>query len=256
MKRFIAGFIFFTFLASPAFTMYSDFSQEPFLNLLQTKPLEDRELRFFLQHHYDSGNIASANIRFGYGFTKNINMYLSVLTHSQVISDGTNSESIDIKEYEYLFLTPVLKDKSNNSLTKASFIGGISTLRADQSSSIKSTGYNNQYILLGLLYDLYSKDPLIFEIAPIFVTDTKDNKSVFEASFGLKYMIGKRTALFAELPILVSNPNNWKNPYSLGLQYKLGPHIISLFVTNTYGFTTSYVLQGIDTTYYGFRFSL
>lgn len=250
------GFAIFAFVLSVNCSgFYHEFSQEPYINFMPSRTHEKNKFIFSLQHNYNDSKIASANLRLGYGVYNNLNLYLSGLFHSVEVNSGGVTSDVSVKEPEIGGLVSLLKENETQKFDLALFVGASRYIFRQKNSGAVFTDDRNFYAAYLIFAKNISDKILLLDIAPALVLDSgkKNTAGVFT---GLKLNYNEKIALITEQPFLVKNPYEWKRPYSYGLQIHIGPHILTLFATNTYGFTISNILQGLDRTFYGFRFSI
>jgi len=247
----LLNIIFFYFVPL-CHSFYSYFSEEAFVNFISAKTISENNLRFYLRHSFDKDKIASANLRFGYRFFDSFEVYLSGLFHSSEIPSGSQIAKVSVKEYEIFFLKSFLE---NYKIFNLSFLLGLNQFFFEKKFNNFEISDNKNYYFAHIIITKDIKKIILFNISPIWIYEYKNMKNIFGIGISTKLNYKEKLAFIIEYPILIENPYNWLQPWSYGLQFHLGPHMVTLFVSNTYGFTYSNLLQGLDKTFYGFTFS-
>lgn len=233
---------------------YHKLFDEPFINLNSSKPVGKGGILFSIQHNYNDYKISSANLKLGYGIMNNLDLCFKGLYHE--IESVTNSQvyQLGIKEYGIEGLYSVLNE-SDNKIAGLSAVGGISRFGFRQKVNFTEFVEDRTYYYLQLLLSKNVIDLLLINVSPALIYDGKENKIVSGLLTGFKINYKEKIALVLEYPLILNNPYNWLTPWSAGIQFHTGPHVVTLFITNTYGFTVSNILQGLDRNFIGFRYT-
>lgn len=256
MKKnfYIMTFVIFFYFVPFSYSFYHKFSEEPYINIMSPKISEFVKIKFNLQHHYADTGVASANFRLGYSFFKNFDIYISGLFHSIEITSGNDRAKVSVKEYEIINLKSLITESENKILDLA-ILFGVSKFSFLQMFNNRDYTDNRDYYFFHLLISKTIDEFLITTFSPVFIYDSKDKKNITGIVSGLKLNYIDKISLVLEYPLFIENPYNWKQPWGTGIQFHLMPHILTIFFTNTYGFTNSNIFQGWDKTFFGFRFS-
>jgi hypothetical protein len=232
---------------------YNSFSEEPFINLMTPKPIGKNKLEFCVQHDFTTGMIDSADFRLGYGASGTFDIYLASLYNYMKINIAGHDSSVEAKENELSF-TKLLRKSGGRYAPDMALRAGVSSFLYDQVFDASRQSDSRYFYLATLLLSRDIKN-LFISASPTLVYDAAGKKTASALMTGIKYTHAGKVSLVLEYPLLLANPYGWKQPWSIGLQFRAGPHIITLFATDTYGFTAANILQGFNINFYGFRFS-
>lgn len=257
----LAGLILLSWTRSvPAFDQ--PFSEEPYIHLNTAQPIGDSRFRFHIQHYfvptfvanYPQFDINSMNYRFGSALTGSLDLYLTGFSHSTRITHGADTAMVTNKGYE---VNPVycLWSESNGWPVDLALSGSagrsyFDKVFIDEHTLSQETNLSAQVIAARSIGDLGQ-----VSLAPIWVHGHEESGDVFGLQTGIKLYFSELLALVAEHPLRFNAPFAWKQPWSVGVQFHVGPHVLSIFGSSQMGFTAADLLQGSDWTYVGFRFS-
>ncbi len=256
----LAMAVLLTGLFLPAFSpaLFQNFYEEPFLVLLSPRTTTIFPLQINVQHHFDEKRIASMTLRLGYAVRDDLNVYLASLYHNIEISGnqaGIKESALDyFKEYEALALYSPLRQEKNHVADLGMAVGLSKYWSRYKFLNVRIESDRIHY-LIQLLAARSLADTIFITLAPTAIIMDNDAKTAAAVMTGIKIHWHQIVAVFAEYPLLLDNPLQWQQPWSVGLQFSLGPGILSVFATNLYGYTLSNWLRGRDRTYYGFRIS-
>jgi len=97
-------------------------------------------------------------------------------------------------------------------------------------------------------------------IVPGFSSNTNhwndDPGGTLSLGFGARYMVFEDFSVISEWTPVLSGYKDRENGWGLGLEKKIGGHVFQVFVTNTFGMTTSQVLPGGDLRFGDFDFRI
>lgn len=206
------------------------------VNLESTKLVSKGDLYFIIAHRFGSikGGVKElfgldqSNIRFSfiYGFRDWFNL-------------GLSRSSFD-KTYDITSKIKLLsQEKQNFPLTIVGF-GAVSYKTADVDLSyVNFENIHRLNYLAEILISRKINENLSLEVAPIFIHENftpfnSQQNSQFAAGFGGRYKLTKRLTLNMDyVSHLNRTVNNFKNPFSVGVDIETGGHVFQLHLTNS-----------------------
>ena len=238
-------------LAGSAYGIDVELRDSAFVNREGARVGKPGHMDFHFHHVFESGNASSANIRMGTAITDGFTAYITSRYHS--IDTGDTEAS----DYEVdLSARAALMAETQDAVIDLALIIGGSSLREDFSDMSGSSTDTRQFYRASLVVGRSLCQNAYIAVGPdVVYHDDEDDTTT---AVTLLARVGwPSIGLVGEWSSLSDNPLDWDDPWAIGLQSVMGPHLLTLFVSNVSGLTTSRLLQGDDRkTFFGFRFTL
>ena len=251
MKRniWLWSIVFLFGLTSSTYPFAMSLEQEPFINSLSPKMSDKGDFTIHIQHYFLESNVASLAVRLGYVLADDIEMYATGRYHA---TDTGDTKFVG-REIDILYLQSFLKEDQESWIDLSLEFGAGSRREkfTQEEVTLDTRNFFQAHLLTGRTFG----NIFYAMVSPDLVYDAEAQESYTAVTGALKLIIKGSVALTAELSSLMNNPLDWEDPWSAGIQFHIGPHILTLFVANTSGFTASQILQGTKNIYGGFRFA-
>ena len=252
MSLFLAAIIFLC--GSEAYSFYTPLSDEPLAVMEVPASTPKGEIRFGLQHYFSDNKINSANLRAGYGLTDRIELLLSGMYHSL-------SASVQGNDYELVISEPEAGMKiriAGGSILSASLLATASSFsfreRQTAPGQPPDALFTDNFYAVSLPAQIEAHGFVLILLSPMVIYNSGAGVRT-AVSAGLKIILWEDYAFFIEAPFGVAGKKSAEQMWSAGFQFKAGPHFMTVFMSNSYCFTNSGLLDPVDLMSAGFRYS-
>ena len=233
---------------------YSKLGDEPFVLLTPAYSESTALIRASFQHHYLRDQIYSANFAAGIDITADMEASVKFLYHKAEITSGAQSALASQKEFSGEITRSLMKQKQRNPFDMS--LGfGLSSFSSSAEFLSPASNSDNFFVAFKAVLSKKLRDRWLFNVSPAIVYDSKAVQYSAGICTGAKFFLSEDIAFFSEFPVVLAKPDGFIQPWSLGAQFKAGPHIITGFITAYAGSTLSHTFRGGSDTLYGFRFA-